>query len=63
MFRSLDGATFAFRHALAHGQTLAEAADRALAIGPDFPLTRAVRDLLEDGTAVDLVLMSPPKEV
>ena len=63
VFRALDTTTFAFRHALAQGQTLAEAADRALAILPDFPLARAVRDLLDDGIAVDLALMSPPKEV
>lgn len=62
VFRSLDRATFAFRHALAQGQTLAEAADLAFAIGPDFPLPRAVRDLLEDGIAVDFALGSP-KEV
>ena len=33
------------------------------ALRADFPLAQAVRDLLEDGIAVDLTLMSPPKEV
>ena len=63
VFRSLDPSTFAFRRALAQGQTLAEAADRAMALRADFPLAQAVRDLLEDGIAVDLVPTSPPREV
>jgi Putative DNA-binding domain len=63
VFRSLDASTFVFRRALAQGQPLAEAADRALALRADFPLAQAVRDLLEDGIAMDLAPMSPPTEV
>jgi hypothetical protein len=63
VFRALDPSMFAFRRALAHGQRLAEAADRAVALRADFPLAEAVRDLLEDGIAVDIAPMPPLKEV
>jgi hypothetical protein len=62
VFRSLDASAFAFRRALHAGHTVAEAADRALAIRPDFPLAQAIRNLLEEGLAVDLALTSPPRE-
>lgn len=62
LFRALDASTFAFRHALAHGQPLGEAAACALAVRADFPLAEAVRDLLDDGVAVDIAPMPPPKE-
>ena len=52
-FRALSASTFAFRRALARGATLAEAAGQALEAQGDFPLARAVRDLLEEGIAVD----------
>jgi hypothetical protein len=59
VFRSLDAGTFAFRRALHAGQPMAEAADRALAVRPDFPLAQAIGDLLQEGIAVDLALVSP----
>ena len=63
VFRSLDAAHLCLPPALAHGHTLAEAADRGPRPRADFPLAAAVRDLLEDGIAVDLAPTSPPKEV
>jgi hypothetical protein len=54
VFRALDLATYAFRQALADGQPLTGAAGRALARRDDFPLARAVRDLLDGELLVDL---------
>jgi hypothetical protein len=61
--RALDAAAYAFRHALARGEPLAEAADRAFAEGADFSLAHAVRELLDEGLAVDIIPSTPPKEV
>jgi hypothetical protein len=62
VFRALDAATYAFRQALAGGQPLTGAAERALARRADFPLAAAVRDLLDEELLVDLA-PSPRKEV
>jgi len=62
VFRALDPPTFAFRQALARGATLTEAAELAFERQGDFPLAHAVRALLDEEIAVDLVL-TPPREV
>jgi len=48
VFRPLDPATFAFRRALAAGDTLEEAAAAALRLEPAFDLGRALASLLEE---------------
>ena len=61
VFRALDPPTFAFRRALARGATLAEAAERGFERQADFPVAHAVRAVLDEDIAVDLVL-TPPME-
>jgi hypothetical protein len=63
VFRTLDAPTFAFRRALAEGLPLAGAADRALTLQPDFPLTAAVRNLLDENIVVDFTASREPREV
>jgi hypothetical protein len=55
VFRALDEATWAFRSTLARGDTLADAAARALAADPGFDLATAIHDLLAEGAVVALV--------
>lgn len=47
VFRSLEPGTFAFRRALAAGDTLGEAAEAALSLDPAFDLAHALAALLE----------------
>ncbi|MGH7355917.1 MAG: DNA-binding domain-containing protein [Candidatus Rokuibacteriota bacterium] len=49
VFRALDPATFAFRRALAAGDTLGDAAVAALRLGTAFDLGCALRLLLDEG--------------
>ncbi len=63
VFRALDAPTSALRDALARGRPLGEAAECALALGDDFPLAEALRDVLEEGLAADLEITSLPTEV
>jgi hypothetical protein len=49
IFRPLDPATFAFRSALAAGDTLADAAAAALRLEEAFDLGHALRSLLDEG--------------
>jgi len=52
--RRLDPAIFAFRRALAGGEPLGAAAERALALDPALDLTLAIRQLLDEEIVIDL---------
>jgi Putative DNA-binding domain len=56
VFRSLDAATFAFRHALVEGRCLEAATADAFATDPGFDLTGAVRSLLADRVVTNVAL-------
>jgi hypothetical protein len=61
-YRPLDAPTWAFRDALAQGRPLGDAAERALALQPEFPLAQALHDVLEEGIAGDLEISPPHTE-
>jgi hypothetical protein len=61
-FRALDPATFAFRKALADGNTIASATTAALAVESDFNLAGALRALFEEGAPVGYALRNPQPE-
>lgn len=63
VFRALDGGTWAFRAALAGGRRLEDAAGAGRAADPAFDLTRAVRELLDDGLVVAVSVPIPGMEV
>jgi hypothetical protein len=54
----LDAAIYAFRSAIAHGLSLAAAAEQALGIDPAFDPGGALTSLLADGLAVSVTLAS-----
>jgi hypothetical protein len=54
VFRVLDTAAFAFRHALSQGQSLEIAAAAALDTDAGFDLAAELRALLDDGVVVDV---------
>jgi hypothetical protein len=56
ILRALDPATLALTAGLDAGDTLAEAASRAIVRDPGFDLTTALRDLLDAQLAIDLTL-------
>src|SRR5262245_48955573 len=56
VFRSLDAATYAFRHALVAGRRLEAATTDAFVADPGFDLTGAVRFLLADRVVTDVAL-------
>ena len=56
VLRALDPATFAFRRALAAGDTLEEAAAAALRLGTAFDLGRDLCALLDEGTLTSFTL-------
>jgi hypothetical protein len=61
VFRALASAVHAFRRALGAGERLADATERALALEPQFDLSRALADLLEEGLLTG-VTYSPSTE-
>ena len=58
VFRTLDGATFAFRQALAESAPLGEAISRAIALEPEFAAGNALAALFAE-SAVTAVTLSP----
>src|SRR5258707_2404534 len=56
VFRALDGATFAFRQAIAGGAALDAATATAFAANARFDLGAAVADLFRDGAVVAFTL-------
>jgi len=62
VFRSLEAVPWAFRRALARGQTLEEAAATALALEPSLDLGGALRALLDDGVLTAFSLSPSPRE-
>jgi len=56
VFRRVDQAEFALRHALHGGQTLERAVAAARGCEPDFDLTTALRRLLDEGLVVSFSL-------
>jgi hypothetical protein len=56
VFRPLDAATYAFRHALVAGRRLEAATTDAFVVDPGFDLTGAVRFLLADRVVTDVAL-------
>jgi hypothetical protein len=54
--RRLDAPSFGFRAALAEGQTLETALDRALGQNPGFDLAGALRAILDEALVVDFTL-------
>jgi hypothetical protein len=58
VFCLLDPATYALRAALAAGRRLEDAAELALAMGPEFDFAAAFRELFADGSVVGLSISS-----
>ncbi len=56
VFRPLDAATYAFRHALVAGRCLEAATTDAFVADPGFDLTGAIRFLLADRVVTDVAL-------
>jgi Putative DNA-binding domain len=63
LMRPLDDALFAFRHALAQGLTLEQAASAALVADPAFDLSRTLAELFAEDTVAAISLAPSLPEV